>query len=212
MGVIHGAIAVVALLVAAPAARAQALSEPVSRVDVSAALGWLSANKSGLDSEYSRNDWYNTSLYGGAGAGWYWTDHWKTEIDGGLSSPAELSVYSTSVTNGRTVSLSHYKFATRRLAIGQQYQFFRNSWIHPFVGAGLDLTWEETTRTDEIYPDPLVRTTTHSRRTELLTRPFATFGAKAYLTPHAFFRTDLKLVAREGVSEAFVRLGLGVDF
>ena len=45
-----------------------------------------------------------------------------------------------------------------------------------------------------------------------LTRPFATFGVKAYVTPRAFVRTDLRLVFDKGIDEALVRFGLGVDF
>jgi outer membrane protein with beta-barrel domain len=209
----HTVIAAVALLAVAPVAWAQGAGGPVSRADVSGTLGWLNANKTELDGFSGSNDWYNRSLYGGAGLGWYWTDHWKTQIEGGLSSSAELRVYSQALIDGRTASLSsNYTFVTRRLAIGQQYQFFRNQWVHPFAGVGLDLTWEQTDRTDEIYWSLPVRTTAYPRRTELLTRPFATFGVKAYITPRAFVRTDMKLVFDKGVDEALLRFGIGVDF
>jgi hypothetical protein len=35
----------------------------------------------------------------------------------------------------------------QNVAIAQQYQFFRNQWVHPHVGAGVDLA-RETTRED----------------------------------------------------------------
>lgn len=181
---------------------------------MSGTFGWLSADKSELDSYAGGNDWYNRSLSGGVSLGWYWTDHWKTDIEGGISSGAELQAYTTTVVDGRPVSLrSSYEFATRRLAISQQYQFYRNAWFHPFAGAGLDLTWEQTDRVDEFFSSlPFRPGTPHPTRTELLTRPFATFGFKAYMTPRAFFRTDLKLVFKEGVDETLLRFGLGVDF
>ena len=208
----QAAIAAVLLLAVAPVARAQTVAGPLQRADVSATLGWLNADKGDLDDNRGSNDWYNRSLYGGAGLGWYWTDHWKTEIDGGASTSADLRVYSY-VNDGRTTPLSStYAFATRRVAIGQQYQFGRNVWVHPFAGAGIDLTWEQTDRTDEIYSSQGVRTTTHPRRTEWRTRPFATFGLKVYVGPRAFFRTDMKLVFDKGIDEALFRFGLGVDF
>lgn len=214
----HAVIAAVALLAVAPVARAQAVASPVTRTpvaraDVSGALGWLNADKTELDTFRGSNDWYNRSAYGGASLGWYWTDHWKTEIDGGFSSAAELRVYSPAIIDGRNASLaSEYELVTRRIAVGQQYQFLRNTWVHPFAGVGLDLTWEQTDRTDEIYGAQPTRTTIHPRQTALLTRPFAMFGVKAYVTPRAFFRTDLRIAFDKGVDEALVRIGFGVDF
>lgn len=205
---------VVAMLANAPVAQAQGTGKPVSQADVSGTIGWLNADKAVLDSYRGSNDWYNRSLYGGADFGWYWTDHWKTTIEGGVSSRAKLSAYSSTVVDGRPATLySTYGFVTRRLAIGQQYQFYRNVWVHPFVGGGVDLTWEETDRSDDFLSTlPYGPRTAYPRRTEFLARPFTTFGLKAYMTPRAFFRTDLKLVFDKGVDEALVRFGLGVDF
>ena len=209
----HAVIAAVAVLAVATVAEAQAVPGPVSQGDVSGTVGWLNANKTELDNFAGSNDWYNRSLYGGAGLGWYWTDHWKTEIETGFSSTAEIRVYAPAVIDGRTASLSStYALLTRRVTVGQQYQFLRNAWVHPFAGAGLDLTWEQTDRRDDVYWAYPIRTTTHPRQTELLTRPFAMFGAKAYFTPRAFVRTDLKLVFDKGIDEVLVRFGLGVDF
>jgi hypothetical protein len=209
----HPVIALVALLAVAPAARAQVGAGPVSKADLSASVGWLNADKSGLDSNRGRNDWYNKGLYGGASAGWYWTDHLKTEIEGGVSSDAELRVYTSTVIDGRPASLdSTYRFSTGRVAVGQQYQFYRNVWFHPFVSGGLDLTWERTSRTDEIYASQPLRARTFPTRTELLARPFAAAGFKTYFTPRGFFRTDIKLAFGKGVDEVLVRFGFGVDF
>jgi outer membrane protein W len=210
----HPVILAVALLAVAPGARAQGVGTPVSQADVSGTLGWLSGDKSELESYGGSGDWYNRSLYGGLGFGWYWTDHWKTDIEGGISSSAELQTYSPAMIDGRTVSIrSTYGFATRRLAIGQQYQFYRNVWFHPFAGAGIDLTWEQTERADEIYSSLPVRPgTPYPTHTDLLTRPFATFGFKAYVTPRSFVRTDMKLVFHKGVDEVLLRFGMGVDF
>ncbi len=210
---IHAAIAAVVLLAVAPAALAQGTAAPVSRADASGSFGWLNADKGEIDPNHGRDDWYNQSAYGGVSFGWYWTDHLKTEIDGGVSSPADLMVYIPTVIDGRQSTLySTYTFSTSRVAIGQQYQFYRNVWFHPFVGAGLDVTWERTRRRDEVYSAQPVRTETFPGRTELLVRPFATVGFKAYFTPRAFFRTDMKLAFDKGVDEALLRFGLGVDF
>ena len=212
MRAIHAAIAAVALLAVAPAARAQGTAAPVSRADASGSFGWLNADKGEIDPSRG-NDWYNQSAYGGVSLGWYWTDNLKTEIEGGVSSAADFLVYTPTVIAGRQSTIySTYTFSTSRFGIGQQYQFYRNVWFHPFVGAGLDLTWERTRRRDEIYSAQPVHTETFPTRTELLVRPFATVGFKTYFTPKAFFRTDMRLAFHRGVDEALLRFGLGVDF
>ena len=210
---IHAAIAALVMLACAPAARAQGTAAPISRADVSGSIGWLNADKSEIAPNRGRNDWYNRSVYGGASLGWYWTDHLKTEIEGGVSSGADLIVYNPALIDGRQSTIySNYTFSTSRFAIGQQYQFYRNVWFHPFVAAGLDLTWERTRRDDEIYSAVPIRTQPFPEKTELLVRPFAAVGFKAYFTPLAFFRTDMRLAFHSGVDEAILRFGLGVDF
>ena len=208
------ALAAVALLAVTPLAGAQTVPEPVSRADVTGTLGWLSENKAELTPDRYGNDWYNRSVYGGAGFGWYWTDHWKTDIEAGISSSAELNVYTSTVIDRRPTTVnSTYEFVTRRLALGQHYQFFRNAWFHPFAGAGLDLTWEQIDQTDDVFaPQPPPDRVRHERRTEFVTRPFTTVGFKAYVSPRTFVRTDVKVVFDKGVDETLVRFGLGVDF
>ncbi len=190
---------------------------PVSRADVSGAIAWLNVNKAELD---AYDNWVNRAVYGGAAFGWYWTDHLKTEVDGGVSSKVDRDVYSVALVNGRqTVTESTFHFRTARIAVGQNYQFFRNVWFHPYVGAGVDLTWETIDRQDEsvlVFVPPqssIVRDPqAHPRTTDLVTRPFAAVGFKSYLTQRSFFRTDLKLVFKGGVDEVLLGFGFGVDF
>ncbi len=210
---IQTALVVLILLSGARSAGAQTAVGPLFRADVSGSLGWFNAGKSELNSSDGRNDWYNRSLYGGAGFAWYWTDHWKTEIEGGASSEADLRTYTQTLVNGRPGTIySEHRFSTRRLAIGQQYQFYRNVWVHPFLTAGLDLTWEDRDRRDDIYSSLPSQIETYPTRTELLARPFATVGLKAYFNSQAYFRTDMKFTFDRGVDEVILRLGVGVDF
>ena len=132
----------------ARASLAQAPQSPLARGDVSGLVGWMNVNKSGLDDRTS-NDWYNRGFYGGGMAGWHWTDHHKTEIEAGAGSAVRTSgVPQSSLENNfpswpRT---REFTFRTQRIAIGQQYQFFRNTWFHPHVAAGVDFTWERPPR------------------------------------------------------------------
>ncbi len=211
------------LTLCAPTAWAQSVtaSQPVSRVDVTGIVAWLNANKSGL-SEDGYNDWYNRAAFGGAGVGWYWTDHLKTEVDAGVSSRVSLrSIESSSDSRQQRIIYDEYGFATRRIGFAQHYQFGRNVWFHPWVSAGVDLTWEQIDETEG--PIQIFDNVTHQshqepgegalpRRTEFTARPFGALGFKTYMAPRTFFRTDMKFVFRGGVDEVLVRFGLGVDF
>ena len=107
------------------------------------------------------------------------------------------------------------------VAVGQQYQFFRNQWFHPHVGAGVDIARETTLETFQpifIY-DSATRTSTQiapprtvgpEHRT--IVRPFAEAGFKAYMTRRAFFTGDTRIKFKGGMDEVLFRLGFGVDF
>ncbi len=63
----QAAFVVALLLAGATCAGAQTAAGPLFRADVSGSLGWLNADKSELDASRYSNDWYNRSVYGGAG-------------------------------------------------------------------------------------------------------------------------------------------------
>ena len=145
----YTAIAVGALLAMATPAWAQSGGARISRGDAVGTLGWLNARQAVPEGYGDDDDWYNRSLYGGASFGWYWTDHWKSEVEGGASTRAELRGAQSTFVGGRQESLySTYGFSTSRIALGQQYQFFRNVWVHPFIGGGIDFTWESIDQFD----------------------------------------------------------------
>jgi hypothetical protein len=204
----------------APTAAAQAASgTPPTGVDVSGTLGWLNVNKSELA---IADEWYNRSLHASVSAGYYWATHHKTEIEASRSTRATLFGSEQVVIGGvRRFISSTQQFDTRRVSIGQQYQFGRNAWFHPYLGAGLDLNWERVSQEDQplFEFDPVTRQTrplTGPRppivRTDLHVRPYAAAGFKGYMTRRTFFRSELRLVAARRVEEALLRFGFGVDF
>jgi hypothetical protein len=115
---------------------------------------------------------------------------------------------------------SEYSFSTRRLTLSQQYQFGDNAWFHPHVAAGVDFNWEKTAQVDRsiYFLDGLPRQPTipqervHPDRTDLHVRPIVGAGFKAYATPRAFVRTDVRLVISDRIDEALLRFGFGIDF
>lgn len=213
-----------AFLLAASTAFAQtpAPPSPIARADVTGTLGWFNAEKAEIHSLPYSNDWYSRSLHGSLGAGWYWTDNLKTEIDVAATTKAEMYASRQLVVDGRqTYSSSEFSFDTRKLAVSQQYQFYRNVFFHPHLAAGVDLTWERVS--ERVAPtftyDPVARTSTQTSpsrtvgpETSFRARPFAAVGFKAYMTPRSFFRSDMRWTFHGGIDEVLLRFGFGVDF
>ncbi|OFW08084.1 MAG: hypothetical protein A3H96_22065 [Acidobacteria bacterium RIFCSPLOWO2_02_FULL_67_36] len=203
-----------------PAALAQQPPDRLARGDAAGTIGWFNGNKSNLSGR-SYNNWYTRAAYGAALVGWYWTDHHKTEIEFGASSAARLWTSLDAVDGIPAYGSAEYTFSTTRIAIAQQYQFLRNAWVHPHVAGGLDLTWERVTghesavyQYDRTNPQPRLLRDERDvpPRTDVHARPFAEAGLKAYVTPHAFFRSDLRFVGMRRLDEVILRCGFGVDF
>jgi hypothetical protein len=208
-----------ALLLGTPCiSGAQEAPAVLVRADASVSVGWFNSNEGVRPSD---SEWYGRSAVGSVVGGWYWTDNLKTEVEAGITSRATLYGYWTDYPDGQHIVHSvRSDYSTKRVAAAQHYQVFRNAWFHPFVGAGVDLSWKKSRREDlDTYPyyDPtsgrprrpaehavLVETTQH-------TRPFALIGYKAYLNPRVFFRNDLRMTFDGGVEEVMVRFGLGFD-
>ena len=191
--------------------------------DVHAVIGWQNLRMDKDNSVYGPdNNWAHAILYGGAGAGWYWTEHLKTQVDFGAGTAARHYQYRQVTINGQLTSeISRIRQTRPGLAISQQYQFFRNAWFHPHLGIGLDIARE--TRTEVYEPiyvfDNVGRITREvaPRRTEgpehsMVVRPFGEVGFKAYMSRRAFFTSDMRLMVHGGIDQALFRLGFGVDF
>ena len=212
----------VALALGLTAAAAEAQTTPVVRGDVTASIGWLGFDTRTPRRPGDQKQWDGT-LYGGLSAGWYWTDHFKTEVELGAAQEAHGFGFELVNVDGRI--LNRYRRSTvdrRILGLSQQYQYGRNAWFHPHVAFGVSIAFDR--RTD--YYDPLVNYTVpgyrevEPARTEgplrsTSVRPFLGGGFKAYLSPRAFFRMDARLgggTAKRGLDEALARIGFGIDF
>jgi hypothetical protein len=216
---------------ASPALAQVPQRSPLARGDVVGLLGWQNVKQSSVGDDSGNgngNDWHNGGVYGGGTFGWYWTDNHKIELEVGASDRNRFTTYETLfIDNATAYARSVYTFSTRRVAIGEQYQFFRNEWFHPHVAAGVDLTWQTTTETAEpliafgpsglnpsvVGVSRLIRPgAVHGPDTNLRVRPFGEVGFKAYMTPRGFFRGDLRMMAGSGIDEVQMRFGFGVDF
>lgn len=209
--------AIVVAGVAAPVA-AQQPRKPLVRADVSATTGWFNASRpiDGAD-----EGWYHRSLYGGLEAGWYWTDNLKTQIAFGGHTRGQLRRGRQVIVEGQPAyEMSEVSLRDRKLTLTGHYQFGRNAWFHPHIGAGIDLSWESSVEQVQplyFYGEPtrvprVLRDGRTERRDALVLRPCAEIGFKAYLSPRAFFRTDLRVRTGRRTDEAMIRFGFGADF
>jgi Outer membrane protein beta-barrel domain len=218
-------VVMLSALCATGAAGQTPTSDVLPRGDAGAYVGIFGANKSELD---GFDDWYKPTWYGGLSAGYYWTEHLKTEID--LSATSRGEIYEVPRPVGSSTSVFtgpvEHDFTTRRVAVGQHYQFFHNAWFHPTVGGGVAFIWETTERTlpavfahDRVGPDgrfPEPRLVEPERRegpeTHHRAMAFAATGFKAYVAHRGFFRSDLQVAFADRVEDVAVRFGFGVDF
>jgi len=213
------ALLLVALLAQSPATTAPSATSPVMRGDVQGVIGWQNLHDHDAVDRY--NDWLNDIFYGGVGAGWYWTDHLKTHVDFGAGTRGETYRFEQFVTNGLPAyENSRVRIQQTNLAIGQQYQFFRNQWFHPHVGGGIDIARQSTH--SEYFPITVFDSATRTERvivpgrteedSDVIVRPFVQTGFKAYMTRKAFFTSDARVLFRSGTDEILFRFGFGVDF
>ncbi len=210
-----------AVLAGALPARAQPPASPLMRGDASGTIGWLSGRKADVPGQVS-GDWYSHGVFVSAAAGWYWTEHHKTDIEAGATSRIGYRVYAAPLVDGfPAVTSSAFTFTLRRLAVGHEYQFRHNAVFHPYIGAGVDITWERALEHDEAVSvfDQNAREARELRpavtigpTTTLRVRPYAETGFKAYLSPRAFFRAGARVLVHGGVNEVLLRCGFGFDF
>ena len=135
------------------------------RGDISGTVGWVSLNKSDVR---SYNDWHSQFGVSG-GAGWYWTDHHKTQVE--VAATTAATVYSSQqivvAPQQQTFLTTVRNYESQRVSLTQLYQFRRNEWVHPFLGAGLDIVREQSSRRDDpaYWYDPISRQSRLARET-----------------------------------------------
>lgn len=216
---------VVPILSFPAAALAQAsASAPVAaaeeaRFDAAGYVAWFHANRGGIGGQTFR-DWFSTPRLS-VGIGHYWTEHLKTEAELAITGQGRLVSFEELESEPR-VSRYLYRDHTYRvstLSLVQAWQFRRNAWVHPFLGAGLDVDWERRTvetslqvSDDRAEPAFTMVALPRQTRTEVIPRAVAVAGLKAYLTRNAFFRTDVRASFRESVDQVVWRFGIGLDF
>jgi hypothetical protein len=204
------------LLIAAPAAAQTAPRLP--RGDASLSLGWLHAEVSALS--HGQDNWAGSRVTLAGQAGFYWTEHLKTEVIAERSSRQDVwEGENIFLLDGRTAWRNgQHDIQDTRLSVGQFYQFGHNAWAHVSIGAGVSVTRRDVA--SEVFPlivydrtgqqalEPGYTRTSQDTRTNA----FAAAALKAYVTPRVFFRSDVQADFRSSLNLVTVRAGMGVDF
>ena len=217
---------IVSILLIPTAALAQAsVAEPNAAAatpdfDAAGYVAWFRGNRADIGSDTFR-DWYSTPLVS-AGVGHYWTGHLKTEAELAITGRGNLVSFEEPHGEpfvSRYVYRNH-TYQVHTLSLVQSYQFRRNAWVHPFVGAGIDIDWERRTVEGSVQVtdsrgeqprfshEPLPRDV----QTDVIARAVAIAGFKAYLARYAFFRTDVRASLADGLDHVSWRFGFGWDF
>jgi hypothetical protein len=211
------------LMAPAPLLLAQDNAQPPQRLmrgDVSGTVSWVSINKSDVR---SYNDWHSQFGVSG-GAGWYWTDHHKTQVD--FAATTAASAYSSQPylvgPQQQTFVTTVRSYESQRISLIQLYQFRRNEWVHPFLGAGIDIVREESSGRDDpvFWYDQVLRQSRLARdsvrygdQSRTAARAVLTAGVKAYFSRKVFALTDLRVsVSSHRAEDMQWRFGLGADF
>ena len=218
------AIVYMALLTGAGPADAQTISlTPTNEKawDFGINVGWLGGDKEEIAGEW--NDWYDT--FGtSVDVGRYWTPHLKTEASVTFTTEGDVYSQEQFTLPGQPFPIffsREHRFGLTALNLSAAYQLFENSWVHPFLGAGVQLGWERH-RTETPFPTAFGRDgrgpfpvplTDDPPDTTFDARPFLSGGAKFYVTEQGFLRTDLSAAFDgHGATRLSWRIGGGIDF
>jgi len=187
-----------------------------SRWDTAAHVTWL-GERLNRPADWSR--WYDVGS-GGADIGYYWTSHLKTEFDVSTSTRGETYSFEQLALPGSPSPLflqQSHEFRITTASAGVNAQFFENAWVHPFVGAGIELLREreqiETVPIPVRPGAPIVPSPEPETRVRYAGRPFLAAGFKGYVSERVFIRSDLRTSwSSAGVTAIAWRSGIGFDF
>jgi hypothetical protein len=193
--------------------------------DTAAVTGVFDGHPSEPPESGSFDRWYHTGTVGLA-AGRYLTSMLK--LEGEVTFSGEGSRYTLRLVDvpgiGQRPFSAEQLIHSNGISSALVWQFFENQWVHPFLmaGASLDFNretvhiWQQTFyRGDPRVPgnEVIVPDRVEHAATTRAVRGLVGGGAKLYVTPRAFFRTDTRIgIGSHSSGHVSFRLGFGTDF
>lgn len=189
-------------------AHGQAPTEPVSGADVAVSTGWFTADRS----QGSCSSSWSAGLFKGMSAGYYWTDHLKTEATAGAPGVTETyGFFSNRLANGSfRYTSEHHRYDGTKFSVAQVYQFGRNSTFHPFVVNGVDVD-RERDAIESYVSAASIQSEDERAEKSIHARVFAGAGFKAYFSERAFFRGEARFAGGPQPSQMTWTAGHGLD-
>lgn len=210
------------LIVLCAAVLAISLDARAQEYDVAGQLALLNRKTTQI-ADWER--WY-TAAKADATVGRYWTPNVKTELAIGTASGARIDGGERVPLPGSSFPYQRYREHrlrdTTTVGLTAVYQFFDNQWVHPFVGAGVELAREhhvapalpeETVRFSTTVPTLRLPATPAIDAVTYSVRPLVSGGFKFYVSPRAFVRTEARTAfTAEGPVAVQWFGGIGFDF
>jgi hypothetical protein len=193
--------------------------------DIAGTAGLFGSHSPDAESRRHIDDWFQAAQ-GGLIVGRHVATHLKVEIDASATTNGRQYVEWQVTVPGFPYPyplVAELRTSVRSLGAALTWQFGDNDWVHPFVRAGVSADFErEHTRTwDQVIystgpggvsvpnrvagPEAGSRTTTTARVT-------AGGGAKFYVSPRVFVRSEGMLAWGRARQNLTLRVGLGLDF
>jgi hypothetical protein len=178
----------------------------------------------GSDDDY---DYWEGQWQPGVQIGRFLTTHLKAEI--GVRGPMRYDFYETisvpapALPSGFGVTYADKHVRVLSFAPAITWQFFENTFVHPYLSAGVAVDVSDIHRFREAGTSSIVvsRTTVRydvpgidTRETAVTARPFFAAGSKSYFGNGRWFvRPEIEIgVNKSRIGAVSLRLGVGADF
>jgi len=140
-------------------------------------------------------------------AGYYWTDHLKTEVEFGFPNRRKATATEPAAPQRSFASIVDERiYSGPKVALAQVYQFGRNAPFHPYAFAGVDVDRERVDLERHTFisgPASFEREETSSS-SRIRARGFTGAGFKAY-AERAFFKGEMKLDIGQSLNQSHGR-------
>jgi hypothetical protein len=193
--------------------------------DVAGTVGVFAGHTPRPDGARYSDDWFQ-AVQGGLIIGRHVTRQLKVEIDGSITGSGRQIVERLVTIPGFPSPYpvgAEAETMVRSIGVAVTWQFRDNEWVHPFARAGVSADFErQLVRTwdQAVYssgrggpgPTGLAEQGVEGPTTTTSARAMVGGGAKLYVSPHAFVRTEGILALGRSRQNVVLRIGFGLDF
>lgn len=204
----------------------------LARWDFNVSAGFFEHRPFEVSDPFSGDDWYGEGRYS-ASIGYYWTEHFKTELEfahtgeGRRWTQEIITVPGTSINHPIGTEVFHRLQQTSARAV---WQFNENTWVHPYLNAGVVFDAERRmwqSPAQFYYPPYNPNAPSSTGRPPVLVRPEIARGSKVmeyrtgitvgggskfYMSTNTYLNAGMQVTYANPAVTAAVLVGFGVDF